>query len=40
MVIPHAGYLANIEKPAEFNRIVLDWLTKRPAGDGRIEIRT
>jgi len=40
MVIPHAGYLANIEKPEEFNRIVLDWLNKRPAGDGRTEIRT
>jgi len=40
VVIPHAGYLANIEKPAEFNRIVLDWLSKQPAGDGRTEIRT
>jgi len=40
MVIPHAGYLANIEKPKEFNRIVLDWLNKRPIGDGRTEIRT
>jgi 3-oxoadipate enol-lactonase len=40
MVIPHTGCLANIEKPEEFNRIVLDWLNKRPAEDGKTEINT
>jgi pimeloyl-ACP methyl ester carboxylesterase len=40
VVIPHAGYLANIEKPEEFNRVVLDWLSKQPAGDGRTGVRT
>jgi len=40
VIIPHAGYLANIEKSAEFNRIVLDWLNKRPARNKRTEIMT
>jgi len=40
VVIPHAGYLANIEKPAEFNRIVLDWLSKQPVGGEKAMTRT
>ena len=35
IAIPHAGCLANIERPAEFNRIVLDWLSKRPVEGDR-----
>lgn len=29
-VIPNAGHLSNMEEPAAFNRIVLDWLAARP----------
>jgi pimeloyl-ACP methyl ester carboxylesterase len=30
IIIPNTGSLMNIEKPEEFNRIVLDWLDKQP----------
>lgn len=31
--IAHTGHLANIERPEEFNRIVLEWLGKQPRGN-------
>ncbi len=33
VVIPQTGHLANIEKPEEFNRIVLEWLNKQRRGN-------
>jgi pimeloyl-ACP methyl ester carboxylesterase len=33
IVIPHAGHLANMERPEEFNRIVLEWLGKQQHGN-------
>lgn len=33
VVIPQTGHLANIEKPEEFNRIVLAWLNKQRRGN-------
>jgi pimeloyl-ACP methyl ester carboxylesterase len=33
VVIPQTGHLANIEKPEEFNRIVLEWLGKQHRGN-------
>lgn len=38
IVIPNAGSLMNIEKPEAFNRIVLDWLGKRPTEEGTTKI--
>jgi pimeloyl-ACP methyl ester carboxylesterase len=29
VVIPHAGHITNIERPEEFNRVVLEWLSKQ-----------
>lgn len=32
VTIPQTGHLANLERPQEFNRIVLEWLSKHPHG--------
>jgi pimeloyl-ACP methyl ester carboxylesterase len=38
IVIPNTGSLMNMEKPEEFNRVVLDWLGKRPAEESATKI--
>lgn len=32
VTIPQTGHLANLERPEEFNRLVLEWLSKHPHG--------
>lgn len=38
IIIPNTGSLMNIEQPAEFNRVVLDWLNKQPSEAERAKI--
>jgi pimeloyl-ACP methyl ester carboxylesterase len=38
IVLPNTGSLMNMEKPEAFNRVVLDWLSKRPADEDATKI--
>lgn len=33
VTIPQTGHFANLERPEEFNRIVLEWLSKQVHGE-------